>query len=279
VAKGLLERAMSADILDQSWNRLKSEHTPWSETVTREELDRHLMRHLFTLRDAVLNASYRPKPLRQFPMLKPDGTKRIITAQYLADKVVQRALLIVLEPKAEQVFHDSSFAYRPKRNVDKALDKAREHIRCGRDWLVDADIEKFFDNIPQALLLKKLKPFVDDVNAMQLITTWLTQGAHHKSLLGQRRGIPQGAILSPLMCNLFLHDFDQALSRANIPFVRFADDFLLFTDSKTNAQAAKAYAENQLGKLELKLHPEKTRVVQSGSQVIFLGQKLPCLMR
>lgn len=279
MAKGLLELAMSADILDQSWNRLKSEHTPWSPTVTREELERHLVQHLLTLRDAVLNASYRPKPLRQFPMQKPDGKQRIITAQYLADKVVQRALLVVLEPKAEQLFHDSSFAYRPKRNVEQALNKAREHIRCGRDWLVDADIEKFFDNIPQALLLKKLKPFVDDAKAMQLITTWLTQGAHHKSLLGQRRGIPQGAILSPLMCNLFLHDFDQALSCANIPFVRFADDFLLFTDSKKNAQAALAYAKNQLAKLELNLHPDKTSVVQSGSQVIFLGQKLPCLMR
>lgn len=277
MTKGILELAMSADILDQSWQRLKSEHTPWSPTVTREELQRHLLQHLLTLRDAVLNESYRPKPLRQFPMQKPDGKKRIITAQYLADKVIQRALLIVLEPKAEQLFHDSSFAYRPKRSVAQAVSKAREHIYCGRDWLVDADIEKFFDSIPQALLLKKLKPFVDDTKAMQLITTWLTQGAHHKSLLGKRRGIPQGAILSPLMCNLYLHDFDQALSRANIPFVRFADDFLLFTDSKQNAEAAKAYAKNQLDKLELNFHPEKTSVVQSGPHVIFLGQKMPCL--
>lgn len=279
MSKGLLQLAMSPDILDQSWKRLKSEHTPWSQTLSREELDRHLLRHLLSLREAVLNESYRPMPLRQFPMQKPDGGKRIVTAQYLADKVVQRALLIVLEPKAERLFHDSSFAYRPKRNVDQALEKAREHIRCGRDWLVDADIEKFFDNIPHALLLKKLKPFVDDAKAMQLITAWLVQGAHHKSLLGQRRGIAQGAILSPLMCNLFLHEFDQALSHANIPFVRFADDFLLFTDSKLNAQAAQTYAGNQLGKLELKLHPQKTRVIQSGPQVIFLGQKLPCLMR
>ncbi len=277
MAKGILELAMSADILDQSWYRLKTELTPWSPTVTREELERHFLQHLLTMRDTVLNESYRPKPLRQFPMQKPDGKTRIITAQYLADKVIQRALLIVLEPKAELLFHDSSYAYRPKRGVEQALYKAREHIRCGRDWLVDADIEKFFDTIPQTLLLKKLKSFVDDAKAMQLITAWLTQGAHHKSLLGARRGIPQGAILSPLMCNLFLHDFDQALSRANIPFVRFADDFLLFTESQQDAQAAKAYAKTQLEKLELNLHPEKTSVVQSGPHVIFLGQKLPCL--
>ena len=278
MAKGILDLAMSAEILDQSWLRLKLEHTPWSPTVSREDLDRHFLQHILTLRDSVLNETYRPKPLRQFPMQKPDGKTRIITAQYLADKVIQRALLIVLEPKAEQMFHDSSFAYRPKRGVEQALHKAREHIRCGRDWLVDADIENFFDSIPQALLLKKLKSFVDDAKAMQLITAWLTQGAHHKSLLGKRRGIPQGAVLSPLMCNLYLNDFDQALSHANIPFVRFADDFLLFTDSQQDALAAKQYAKNQLDKLELNLHPVKTSVVQSGPHVIFLGQKLPCLM-
>jgi len=271
----LLEQAMSADILDKSWQRLKTEHTPWSPTVSRSELDKHLVQHLLSLRDAVLNESYRPQPLRQFPMQKPDGKKRILTAQYLADKVIQRAMLQVLNPKAEQLFHDNSFAYRPKRSVDQALNKVREHIRCGRYWLVDADIEKFFDNIPQSLLLKKLKPFIDDAKAMKLITSWLKQGAHQKSLLGKRFGIPQGAILSPLMCNLYLHDFDQALSHANIPFVRFADDFLLFTDSEKNALAAKTYAKNQLDKLQLKLHPKKTQVVKSSPKVIFLGQKLP----
>lgn len=276
MSKPVLELAMSPDVLDQSWQRLKSEHTPWSLTVSRDDLERHLVQHILALREDVLNGNYRPKPLRQFPMQKPDGKTRIITAQYLADKLVQRALLIVLEPRAERLFHDSSFAYRPKRNVDQAVNKAREHIRCGRDWLVDADIEKFFDKIPQHLLLKKLRAFVNDNQAMPLITAWLEQGAHHKSFLGQRRGIPQGAILSPLMCNLYLHDFDQALSHANIPFVRFADDFLLFTDSLKNAQAAKSYAQKQLNKLGLNLHPEKTQVVKSGSNVIFLGQKLPC---
>ncbi|ASF46395.1 reverse transcriptase domain-containing protein [Methylovulum psychrotolerans] len=279
MAKGLLELAMSPDILDQSWRRLQSEHTPWSPTVSRDELEHHFVGHFLALRDEVLAGSYRPKPLRQFPMQKPDGKSRIITAQYLADKVIQRAILTVLEPKAEQLFHDSSFAYRPKRNVEQALNKAKEHIRCGRDWLVDADIESFFDTIPHVLLLKRLKPFVADNKAMKLMALWLKQGAHQKSLLGKVRGIPQGSVLSPLLCNLYLHDFDQSLSRANIPFVRFADDFLLFTDSKMNALAAKAYAKNQLGKLDLNLHPVKSRIVQSGPHVIFLGQKLPYATR
>ncbi len=274
MSASLLEQAMSADILDQSWRRLKSEHTPWSATVTREELERHLVQHLVILRDAVLNETYRPQPLRQFPMKKPDGSKRIITAQYLSDKMIQRALLIVLESRAEALFDDNSYAYRPKRGVAQALNKVAEHSRCGRGWLVDADIEKFFDNIAHRLLIKKLTPFINDTKAMKLISEWLKQGAHQKSLLGRRLGIAQGAILSPLMCNLFLDSFDKSLNRANIPFVRFADDFLLFTDSEKNAHAAQEYARKQLDKLALTLHPKKTQVVKSSPKVIFLGQKL-----
>ena len=207
-------------------------------------------------------------------MKKPDGSQRVITAQYLSDKMIQRALLIVLEPKAEALFDDNSFAYRPKRSVDHALKKVSEHIRCGRGWLVDADIEKFFDNISHRLLIKKLIPFVNDPKAMRLIERWLKQGAHHKSLLGRKQGIAQGAILSPLMCNLFLDSFDRSLNSVSIPFVRFADDFLLFTDSQKNAQAAKEYANKQLDRLALTLHPKKTQVIKSSPQVVFLRQKL-----
>ncbi|QLQ32183.1 MAG: hypothetical protein HZT40_11980 [Candidatus Thiothrix singaporensis] len=142
-------------------------------------------------------------------MKKPDGKIRIISAQHLKDKLVQRALLILLEPKAEALFHNDSYAYRRGRNVQMALDKARERIRIGQDWLVDADISKFFDNIPLKPLQKKLKPFVQDTAALALIGKWLKQGAHHASLLGNDRGISQGAILSPLFCNLYMHEFDR----------------------------------------------------------------------
>lgn len=110
---------------------------------------------------------------------------------------------------------------------------------------------------------------------MHLLELWLKQGAHCSSLLGSRRGISQGAILSPLFCNLYLHEFDKALADANIPFVRFADDFLLFANAKNKAEQEKVYAEKQLEKLGLKLHPDKTQVIRSHSRVIFLGEALP----
>jgi group II intron reverse transcriptase/maturase len=271
----LLEQAMSPDILNSSWKRLHNEHTPWSLNVSRDDLQKNLLKHLLACREQVLSGNYKPLPLRQFALTKPNGKQRVISAQYLQDKVIQRALLTVLEPRAEAVFHDDSYAYRPHRGVAQALRKVHERVKIGQDWLVDADIEQFFDSIPHTPLIKILKKFIDDHQTMQVVEMWLKQGAHCSSLLGSRRGIAQGAVLSPLFCNLYLHEFDKALSDANIPFVRFADDFLLFANAKSKAEEEKLYAEKQLNKLGLKLHPEKTQITRSHSRVIFLGEALP----
>jgi group II intron reverse transcriptase/maturase len=271
----LLEQAMAPAILDRAWRKLKGEHTPWSPTVSREEAQHHLMRHMLECRQEVLDGAYRPQPLRQFTMRKPDGRQRVLTAQYLKDKLVQRALLTVLEPRAEKLFHDDSFAYRPHRNVAQALEKVRERVRIGLDWLVDADIESFFDSIPHRPLRRALERFIDDRSAMALIERWLDQGAHVRSLLSTPRGIAQGAILSPLFCNLYLHSYDMALDKAKIPFVRFADDFLCFAPNHDAAQRALDYARRELERLDLRLHPTKTQVVRSSRALAFLGEPLP----
>lgn len=271
----LLETVMQPEILDKAWNLLKTEHTPWSVTVDRDQLQRHVMRHLLQCRDEVLAGNYKPEPLRQFTVPKADGKQRVISAQYLKDKLVQRALLIVLEPNAEAIFHADSYAYRRGRSVKMALDKTRERIRIGQDWLVDADISQFFDNIPLTALQKKLKALVKDSDTLNLMDKWLKQGAHSSSLFGTSRGISQGAVLSPLLCNLYMNEFDQAMADAHIPFVRFADDFLLFAADEKKAQKAWVFAGKKLVQMGLELHPTKTRVVRSHRKVIFLGEPLP----
>lgn len=271
----VLEQAMSPDVVDRAWRKLKGEHTPWSPGVSREDAQRHLMRHLLECRQEVLDGAYRPLPLRQFAVRKPGGRRRVLSAQFLKDKLVQRALLIVLEPRAERLFHDDSFAYRPNRNVAQALAKVRERVNIGLDWLVDADIEAFFDSIPHRPLLRELDRFIADRGAMKLIERWLNQGAHMRSLLSTPRGVSQGAILSPLFCNLYLHAFDMALDKAKIPFVRFADDLILFAPTQVAAQRAHDFAARELERLGLALHPGKTRVARSSRDIVFLGEPLP----
>ncbi|NKB64822.1 MAG: Retron-type reverse transcriptase [Gammaproteobacteria bacterium] len=273
--RSLLEKAMAPEVLDQSWRRLRNEHTPWSVKVNRDQLQQHLLKHVLLCREEVLINEYRPEPLRQFPMRKPDGGQRVLSAQYLRDKFVQRALLIILEPRAESLFHNDSYAYRPNRNVQLALEKVRERVKIGQYWLVDADIKKFFDSIPHKPLLSQLSGFLKDPDALRLVNKWIKLGAHQSSFLSSPRGISQGAILSPLFCNLYLNQFDQALAKANIPFVRFADDFLLFATSKDEAIKDMQFAEKKLSQLKLDLHPEKTQIIKSSPQVIFLGERLP----
>jgi group II intron reverse transcriptase/maturase len=275
MSKSLLEQALSPEVLDSSWRRLRNEHTPWSIDINREQLQQHLLLHILETRNAVLENRYRPQPLRQFPMSKANGKTRIISAQFLQDKLIQRALLTVLEPRAEALFHNDSYAYRPGRSVQMALGKTTERVRVGLTWLADADIKSFFDSIPHRSLLKLLKPFINDPKAFQLIEKWIKLGAHQSSLLTTRRGISQGAILSPLLCNLYLHQFDTAMSKANIPFVRFADDFLLFANTQTQAQKALDYATSILKKLGLHTHPQKTQVIRSSRKIQFLGEPLP----
>lgn len=132
-----------------------------------------------------------------------------------------------------------------------------------------------FDSIPIKPLRARLKTFVGDRELMQLVDRWLDLGVSHASFLSTPRGIAQGAILSPLFCNLYLDDFDQAMDRRNVPFVRYADDFLLFAENEDSARQALEYARDILRQLELDLHPEKTRVTRSGPHVTFLGESLP----
>lgn len=275
VGPSLLEHAMSPETLNQAWRLIKSEHTPWAPTVNREQLQQHLVGYILKAREEVLHDRYRPEPLRQFPLAKSNGKTRIISAQHLKDKLIQRAILITLEPASEQLFHHDSYGYRKGRNVQMAVQKATERIKIGQHWLVDADISSFFDQIPIPELKKVIKGFIKDTPLNQLINKWLDQGAHHGSLLSKPRGISQGSILSPLFCNLYLHSFDMAMSKANIPFVRYADDFLLFSSTESKAQSAKTYAEKTLKNLGLELHPKKTQIVKSNRQTEFLGQRLP----
>lgn len=270
----LLAQAMEPAVLNAAWNRLKVEHTPWTEAIGRRQLQRDLMQHLLTCREEVLAGRYRPEPLRCFHVAKTDGSQRPLVAQYLRDKLVQRALLAVLTPRAEALFHPDSYAYRPGRGVNKALAAAHQRIQQGQGWLVDADVSQFFETIPLAQLRRKLQAFIRDAGALRLIDQWLQQGSQTTGLLGTARGIPQGAVLSPLFCNLYMHEFDNALAQQGIAFVRFADDFLLFADNQVNANRYLDYAQHKLTRMGLALNPAKTRVTLSSPDTIFLGKPL-----
>ena len=274
----LFERMLAPETINRAWRELSTDRAVWEPGMSRAEMERNLLLHLLQLLEDVHAGRYRPAPLRRFTIAKADGRQRVLSALALRDKLLQKAGQIVLEPDAERRFHHDSFAYRPRRSVAMALSRARERIACGLNWLVDADIRSFFDSIPVRALRKHLKAFMQDTQLMALIDQWLDIGTAQSSFFSAPRGIAQGAILSPLFCNLYLDTFDQAMDARKVPFVRFADDFLLFTASESDARKALEYAGNVIKRLDLEIHPDKTRVTRSGPHVVFLGERLPSFM-
>ncbi len=273
----LLSRAVSPEIMNVAWKRLRGDNAVWRSGVSRSGMERDLVYHLLKLSDELRSGDYLPDPVRFFPVNKGDGKQRIISALTLRDKMAQRTVLSALEPLGEKLFHHDSFAYRPGRTIDMALSRVREYMLCGLNWVVDGDIQGFFDNIPHGPLVKILKLHIPDREMVSLIKRWLEVGAAKRGFMSASRGIPQGAVLSPFLGNLYLTSWDNDLAAHNLPFVRFADDFLVFAKSKDDAQRAMAYVEKRLKRLGLILNPQKTRVVACGPHVTFLGRKLPRL--
>ena len=271
----LLKKAASPESLNNAWKHLKNDKTVWTQIISKKEMEKNFVYHITRLAKELGSGEYKPEQVRMFPVLKGDGKKRIISALTLRDKLAQRAVLTVLNPIGEAMFHHDSYGYRSGRSINMVMGRIKEHLNCGYFWLVDADIQLFFDSIPHGILKKKLKKAIPDNKLVKLIFHWLDVGAPRTGIFSKRRGIPQGGVLSPFLCNFYLTEFDKYLTACNLPFVRFADDFLIFTPSKNHARSALTCADKGLKKLGLALNNRKTQITPSSPRVIFLGQRLP----
>lgn len=272
---GLLETAFDEKRLNLVWRKLKNDATDWSREISNQHFRQNLLLHILTLRRQILEGAYRPSPLRQFALQRSDGGCRKISTHYLRDKLAQKAVMSVLEPLGERLFHAHSYAYRPQRSVNMAVSKARELVMAGNPWIVGADIEQCFDAIPHKKLKQSLSARVSDKPLCGLIAQWIDQYHHQKSMFSSPCGISQGSVLSPFLCNLYLTQVDQMLERKGVPFVRYADNFLLATLNQTHAEKALKILKDALASLQLTLNPDKTRLQKCNNQYRFLGQRLP----
>ena len=200
----LLEKAASPEILNAAWKRFRNDKAVWTTGLSRKEMESNFVFHLVKLANELRTGAYVPDPVRFFPVNKGDGRQRIISANTLRDKVAQRAVLTVIEPIGEKIFHHDSFGYRPGRTIDMVLSRVREYMLCGLSWVVDADIKSYFDNISHKPLIKILKSLITDREMVALIKRWLDAGTAKRGFLSAPRGIPQGAVLSPFLCNVYL---------------------------------------------------------------------------
>jgi len=270
-----LNKAASPQVLNHAWHYLHHDHSHWRRGMSLEEMQKNILRHVGELAEQVLAGKYRPERMHCYQIDKGDGSQRLICASAVRDKLIQRAILTVLEPLGEAIFHECSFGFRHQYTLDMALSKVREIVRKGYVWLGDADIKGCFDNIPYEQALKTLYKLCGDKELVAIVRSSIESQPDKFRPAGKSRGLPQGMVLSPFLCNLHLHDFDCFLQAKKIPFVRFADDFIVFAQEEQAAHKALQLAGKQLNKLGLDLHPDKTRVIRSSSKYKFLGKRLP----
>lgn len=234
--------------------------------VTVADWETHWQARVGDLQASLLHGTYRPSPLLWFdvPRREPGRTRRL-GIPTVTDRVIQRAVKNVLEPIWEKVFLSCSHGFRPNRSVFTAVAHVLWHQERGLCWVADADVEACFDTIVHRRLLAQLEPLGDE-RVLALIAGWLELGA-----AAAGRGVAQGAVISPLLANVYLHPFDVAIVGRGLALVRYADDLVVMCANPHDARRALAVVDQALAGLDLSLNREKTAVVPFGPRFSFLG--------
>lgn len=270
----LLEQIVDRDNLNRAFKRVKSNKGAHGiDGMKVDELLQYLKETGSQLRQSILDGKYRPNPVRRVEIPKEDGKKkRKLGIPTVVDRLVQQAISQVLTPIFEKQFSDNSYGFRPGRSAHQAIRKSQDNIDEGYRYVVDMDLEKYFDTVNQSKLIEVLSRTIKDGRLISLIHKYLRAGVIVKHSYEETEvGVPQGGPLSPILSNIMLNELDKELERRGHRFVRYADDLLIFCKSKRSAQRT---LENILPfiekKLFLKVNREKTVVGYAG-KVKFLG--------
>lgn len=229
-----------------------------------EMFESHLEENLEKLAQSLKDGSYRPQAVRRVWISKLGGGQRPLGIPTVRDRVVQAALLAVLEPIFERDFAEHSYGFRPNRSAKAALRRVDTQLKEGYNWVDDADLESYFDMIPRRRMLERVSEKVSDGKVLELVERFLTQEvmetAKHWTPDG---GTPQGAVISPLLSNIYLNELDHEMAALDFQMTRFADDFVILCRSEAEAKRALQVVQAWTAKEGLRLHPEKTRIVDS----------------
>jgi RNA-directed DNA polymerase len=233
-----------------------------------QDVDNNLMK----LRGSIAQSNYQPLPYKQVWIPKAPGKLRELRIPAIKDRIVQQALLNVINPLIDSQFNAASFGYRPRLSYINAVERVAHYRDLGYQWVLDADIEKFFDNIDHQILLTQLRQYIEEPGILCLIKAWLSAGIQtDDGVIFPAKGIPQGAVVSPLLANIYLNQFDWALSNSCSKLVRYADDFVVLSLTQTDTEQACIQVAQLLNDLDLKLHQTKTKITNFTRGFRFLG--------
>lgn len=272
-AEDLLEEVLHRENLMKASRRvLNNGGAPGVDGMAVQDLMPFCRENWTRIREDLLSGRYIPMPVRKVEIPKPGGGKRMLGIPTVLDRFIQQALLQVLGPLFEPTFSDSSFGFRPGRSTHQAVRRAREHIEAGARWVVDMDLEKFFDRVNHDVLMARLARRVADKRVLLLIRRYLQAGIMEGGVASPRsEGTPQGGPLSPLLSNVLLDDLDKELEQRGHRFIRYADDCNIYVQSRAAGERVLNSVERFLTeRLRLKVNRDKSAVDRPWSRK-FLG--------
>jgi len=267
----LLPQVVTQSNLYSAWERVLENHgCAGVDGVTIKGFHGSLESNLLCLALELNEGSYCPLPLMKIQVAKPNGEARALSIPCVRDRVAQASVLNVLEPFFEAEFEDCSFAYRKGHSVRHAILKVKEYYEAGYHWVLDADIDAFFDSVPHERLIRKVESIITDLRVLSLIRHWVEAEVWDgKRVSTIEKGIPQGSVISPLLANLYLDELDEELQARGIRLVRYADDFVVLCRTEEKAQEARLLTEETLRKMDLQL--DEADVIHFDRGFRFLG--------
>lgn len=275
----LIDKVYRPKTLYAAWQTVKRNGgSAGTDHESVERFEQELEDKITKLSEELRTGTYRPRPIKRTYIDKPGSReKRPLGIPAVRDRVVQAAVRLVIEPILERQFRPRSYGFRPGRGCKDALREVEKKLKAGYTHIVDADLKAYFDSIPHDRLMRDLRRHIADGRLLTLIESFLTQDVlDGLSTWTPEAGTPQGAVISPLLANLYLHPVDQAMEEAGYIMIRYADDFVIMCKDEGEATRALQTVGNLIAERGLTLHPEKTCVVnigEAGQGFEFLGYR------
>jgi RNA-directed DNA polymerase len=276
LAQELMEKVCERSNLNRAYKRVRSNKgAPGIDGMTIDSLGIYIKDHKEDLITSLLEGSFKPSPVRSVMIPKAGGGERQLGIPTVVDRLVQQAILQALEPIFDPGFSESSYGFRPGRNAHQAIKKAQSHVEEGYEWVVDIDLEKFFDTVNHDILISRLSRKIDDKRLLKIIGRFLRSGLMQGGLVTTRQeGTPQGGPLSPLLSNILLDEVDKELENRGHKFCRYADDMNIYVQSERAGERVSSSITDFLEKrLKLKVNREKSQVARV-HEVKFLGYRI-----
>lgn len=269
----LMDEVLSKDNLNQAYLQVtRNKGASGIDDMTCEEAKDYLKVHGNDLINQIKSREYKPLPVRRVEIPKPNDGVRKLGIPTVIDRIIQQALVQKLTPIFEPTFSEYSYGFRPNRRCQNAIDRALELLNQGYEWIIDLDLEKFFDNVPQDKLIRLVDNMVNDSDVTALIHKYLRAGVLINGEFEETPvGTPQGGNLSPLLSNIYLNELDKELERRGLHFARYADDCVIFVKTEFSAERVMRNIVTFIEtKLKLKVNAEKTHITRP-TKLKYLG--------